>query len=152
MPKSMGVQFNFSSSGWLVWLIPFIPSSRNKVLMRFWTQFSERDRCSLGPDGLETWWQLDSEQVPCLWFEQSLSSPGCSLGRQHEDNQMEEQPLPGTDPLPGGLLFLSQSQERCNVTRHSSLLCITLHGAVTPHEKWYVKRPSAFDGSLRDWP
>ena len=30
------------------------PAPLNKALMRPWIQFSERDRCSLGPDELET--------------------------------------------------------------------------------------------------
>lgn len=44
------------------------PAPLNKALMRLWIQFNERDRCSLGPDGLETRWQLDSDQVTCLWY------------------------------------------------------------------------------------
>lgn len=78
--------------------------------MSCWSQFSEGDRCSLGPDWLETWWQLDSRQVTWLWYEEKLSSAGSCLGRQHEDNHTEEQTR--SDRLPGDPVQRSLSQTR----------------------------------------
>lgn len=105
---------------------PATPSPLNKALMRLWTQFNERDRCSLGArwTGNLVTAGLRPGNLPLIWA-QPFPPQVAGLGRRHEADQMEEQPSPWSDALPGPLLQLSQSQGRHKVSTHSSWLHIT---------------------------
>lgn len=99
--------------------------------MRCWSRFGGGDRCSLGPDWLETWWQLGWRQVAGLWYERNLSSAGSRFGSQHVDDQTQERTQ--SDHLPGDPAQASLSRARLLVAAQ-----VPHRPTGEPGERWQI--------------
>lgn len=90
-------------------IISTTPTPLSKALMRLWIQFNERDRCSLLPAGQPVIDGFRPGNLSLILAAFPVQVAG--LGRQHEANQVEEQPLPWCDPLPTPPATFPESQQ-----------------------------------------